>query len=240
MRRFFAEPGQFVDGIVSLSPVETRHLRDVLRLQPGAEVSVFDGDGNEFSAVVETVSKSGSILRVTKRSVPAAAESGLDLHLVAALLKGEKFDLVVQKAVELGVNRLTPLVTRRCDVKIKDPRSRLERWERVALEACKQSGRARLMKIDEAVDLAEFAKRPGEIAAAILFSERGGQKLDTVSVGKKMTAVVGPEGGWEDSELDAARSAGAQVVTLGGRILRAETAAIAITAILQHRFGDVN
>lgn len=243
MRRFYARPEQFIDGDkVEVSADEVRHLRDALRLQPNAPVSVFDGEGREFAAAVEEVSKNGATLRIVERIQPAAPESRLDLTLAAALLKGEKFDLVVQKAVELGVSRLTPLITHRCDVKSKDPSSRLERWNRIALEACKQSGRAKLMSVDAP---AEFLRSTENFNAEdpptlILFSERGGVKLEAVSAGKKITAIVGPEGGWEDSELEAAKAAGASIVTFGGRILRAETAAIAAAAVLQHRFGDLN
>jgi 16S rRNA (uracil1498-N3)-methyltransferase len=242
MRRFFARPDQFDGDSVELSAEETRHLRDVLRLRPGAEVSVFDGEGREFAAAVATISKNSSILKLLGEIRPASPESPLDLQLAAALLKSEKFDLVVQKAVELGVNRLTPLITHRCDVKLNERASRIDRWQRIALEACKQSGRARLMTIDPP---REFSILIGELAgdrstAGVIFAERGGGDIGSITSENKMTALVGPEGGWEDEELKIARDAGLSVVTLGGRILRAETAAIAVAAILQHRFGDIN
>lgn len=239
MRRFYAKPEQFANGTVELSADEARHLRDVLRLRPGDEVSVFDGEGQEFSAHVDSVSKRGSTLRICRQVAPAAPESTLDLHLAAAVLKGEKFDLVVQKAVELGVNRLTPLLAHRCDVKIKASDSRSARWQRIALEACKQSGRAKLMEVSYPIGLEKVLTKIAT-GAAVLFSERGGEAFDSISPGKNMTVIVGPEGGWEDAELNAARESGMTIVTLGGRILRAETAAIAVSAILQHRFGDFN
>jgi 16S rRNA (uracil1498-N3)-methyltransferase len=242
MRRFYARPDQFDGDSVELSADETRHLRDVLRLRPGAEVSVFDGEGREFAAAVGTISKTSSVLKLLGENRPTSPESPLDLQLAAALLKSEKFDLVVQKAVELGVNRLTPLITHRCDVKLNERASRIDRWQRIALEACKQSGRARLMAIDPP---RKFWTLIGELAddrstEGVIFAERGGGDFGSITSGIKMTALVGPEGGWEDEELGTARDAGLSLVTLGGRILRAETAAIAVAAIMQHRFGDIN
>jgi 16S rRNA (uracil1498-N3)-methyltransferase len=164
------------------------------------------------------------------------------LTLAAAILKGDKFDWVVQKAVELGVSRLTPTITARCDVKLKDSAKRVERWRKIVLEASKQCGRAKLMSVDEpagfgeSIDLEE--SRDGSVA--LLFSERDGLPLSRISPAKLITAYTGPEGGWEDSELAAATERGVRIVTFGGRILRAETASIAVSALLQNKFGDMN
>lgn len=237
MRRFYAPKKNFSAHSVELGADDTRHLRDVLRLAEGDAVHVFDGDGREFLCEIESVEKRRTILRVINEVEPTAPESKFDLTLAAAVTKGENFDLVVQKAVELGVSRLIPLFTRRCDVKPAGSEKRLERWRKIALEAAKQSGRARLMSVREPLDFQEFAGSAGE--NVILFSERDGDSFTTVQPGEKLTAVIGPAGGWDDSELDRARKSGIQIITFGGRILRAETAAIAFAAILQHRFGDL-
>ncbi|HTK39033.1 MAG TPA: 16S rRNA (uracil(1498)-N(3))-methyltransferase [Pyrinomonadaceae bacterium] len=237
MRRFYAPTQNFEKVAAFLDENETRHLRDVLRLREGAEISVFDGEGREFLCEVLKIGKKRSDLQVISETLPPAPESPLDLTLAPALIKGEKFDMVVQKAVELSVERLTPLITHRCDVKLKDRSNKTERWRRIALEAAKQSGRARLTQIDEPVEFSSLLK--SDIRGMIMFSERGGGNFENVPTKKEITAITGPEGGWEDSEIEAARDAGAAIITLGGRILRAETAAVAITAILQHRFGDL-
>jgi 16S rRNA (uracil1498-N3)-methyltransferase len=241
MRRFYAPTENFTDSSVTLSEEETRHLRDVLRLREGAVVRVFDGAGIEFEASVARIEKRTSMLEILRRIEPIATESSLDLTLAAGITKGEKFDLVVQKAVELGVSKLVPLQTRRCDVKLKDSAKRLDRWRKIALEAAKQSGRAKLMTIPEPVEFETFLNEfDRSISVGIMFTERSGSGFPAGEVYKTITALVGPEGGWEDSEIDEAEGAGFPTVTLGGRILRAETAAIAIAAILQHRFGDLN
>jgi 16S rRNA (uracil1498-N3)-methyltransferase len=242
MRRFYAAPNQFTENEVHLSLEESRHLRDVLRLREGDEVSVFDGDGREFLCRIESTGngKTVSVLKIISQLTPPSPESNLDLALVIALLKGEKFDLVIQKATELGVNKIIPLQTKRADVKINQNEApkKLERWKRIALEAAKQSGRARVPEIIAPLEFEKFVKEKHEYV--VFFSERGGESLDTSNINSSnITAVVGPEGGWDDSEITLAKENGFQIVTLGGRIMRAETAAMVVTALLQNRFGDV-
>lgn len=224
-----------------LGPDETRHLRDVLRLGEGGLVGVFDGEGSEYRAEIIRISKAEATLRIIRQVLPAAPESELDLTLAVAILKGEKFDLIVQKAVELGVTGLVPLVTTRGDVKPKDSANRAERWRRIGLEAAKQSGRAMLMRIDEPVDFTDFIEsaHPDANNQVFLFSEREGESFPGQANSQIITALVGPEGGWEDSEIKRARQAAFRIITLGGRVMRAETAAISVAAILQHRFGDL-
>jgi 16S rRNA (uracil1498-N3)-methyltransferase len=239
MRRFYAPKLNLSDTAVSLDADETRHLRDVLRLSAGDEVSVFDGSGAEYACVITAVSKKSAELAVKHAVEPASPESPFEITLAATVLNGEKYDLVVQKAVELGVYKLVPLQTIRGDVKTKDAAKRLTRWRRIAMEATKQCGRARLMEVTDPLPFEEMiAGRQGE--TVVMFSERDGVSFDQLKAEKNITAMIGPKGGWDDSELELAREKGVSVITLGGRILRAETASIALIAILQHRFGDLN
>jgi 16S rRNA (uracil1498-N3)-methyltransferase len=251
-RRFYAPPAAFApDGAaVVLSAEESRHLRDVLRLRAGDEAFVFDGEGREFACAVAEAGGRGARearLEVRRAVEPQRPESPLDLTLAVGLLKGEKFDLVVQKATELGVSRVVPVLTKRADVRPRGERgdaSRAERWRRLALEAAKQSGRARVPAVESPAGFDAFvavAPREGELR--LLFAERGGTGLDAAAgelsaPPTAAVALVGPEGGWDDAELDDARRRGWLLVTLGGRTLRAETAAIAVATLLQHRFGD--
>lgn len=243
-RRFFAPPANFHNSKIILDSDEAKHLREVLRLREGTQVNVFDGEGKEFSAEIEIVRKHETILNVIEEIPAYAAESELDLTLAVALLKGEKFDLVVQKACELGIKKIVPIETKRADVKIKDAREaakKLERWRRIALEAAKQSGRAKLMQIDVPISFEKFIAAQHE--PTILFSEKDGQTFEDFAsenfAVKKITAIIGAEGGWEDSEIETARRENTFIVTLRGRILRAETAGIVVSALLQNHFGDL-
>ncbi|HEY0546982.1 MAG TPA: 16S rRNA (uracil(1498)-N(3))-methyltransferase [Pyrinomonadaceae bacterium] len=250
-RRFHAPPQAFDQGRVTLASDEARHLRDVLRLKKGDEAFVFDGEGKEFSCVVAETGRGSSpaMLEVQAEVLPASPESLLSLTLALALLKGEKFDLVVQKATELGITRLIPLTTTRADVRLRDESDavkRVTRWQRLALEACKQSGRARVPVIDAPISfsaLLESAK-PESFKLRLMFAERMGRGLlETLETSERraqsVIALVGPEGGWEDEEIRRASESGFDIITLGGRIMRAETAAITVTALLQHLCGDL-
>lgn len=246
-RRFYAPTQNFTDDHkrVSLSADESKHLSDVLRLKKGDEVFVFDGEGQEFQCEIEEIESKQTFLNVQHKVEPARPESPLSLTLCVSLLKGEKFDLVVQKATELGVSHIIPAITKRSDVKLKsaeDAAKKITRWRRLALEAAKQSGRA-FIPIVEMPQKFSFVieKFSNETEARLFFSERDGENLSaSLRHGLIATAFVGPEGGWEDNEIEEARNAGWQIVTLGGRILRAETAAITVTSLLQHALGDLN
>ena len=239
IRRFYSPPENFHERIVSLEESETRHLSDVLRLKIGDAANVFDGEGREFECVVEQIEKRTSTLRIVSNLEPTASESKLDLTICASVLKGDKTDFAIQKAVELGVNRFAPMITARCDVRPQSASGRVERWRKIVLEASKQCGRARLMKVDN-VSTFEDQIRDNTTGDLMFFSERNGGELPHKEKPNAIAAFLGPEGGWDDSEIGLAREAGANVITLHGRIMKADTAAIAISAILQHKFGDLN
>jgi 16S rRNA (uracil1498-N3)-methyltransferase len=254
-RRFYAPPSAFApdEKSLMLSAEEARHVRDVLRLKSGDEIYVFDGAGREFQCAVQTIARDAMELAVISEVAPARPESQLQLTLAIALLKGEKFDLVIQKTTELGVKRIVPLKTTRADVRLRDDldaNKRVARWRRIALESAKQSGRACVpeIAIPIALDLlltpAELNQQTSNEVGCLMFSERGGGSLVEETKGlaqqpREIIAAVGPEGGWTDEEIDHAREGGWEIVTLGGRILRAETAAIVVVGLLQHHFGDL-
>jgi 16S rRNA (uracil1498-N3)-methyltransferase len=251
-RRFYAPPSAFDTEIrsVRLLAEEARHLRDVLRLKRGDEAFVFDGEGREYRCLVADAARDAAVLDIGEEVEAARPESSLDLKLGVALLKSEKFDLVVQKTTELGVNRVVPVVTKFSDVRLKEGEEgarRVVRWKRIALEAAKQSGRARVPEISAPTAFASLVERvpAGDGEFRLMFSERQGRGLkETVSAWQAerpqaITALIGPEGGWADEEIAQASTGGWSVITLGGRTLRAETAAIAIAALLQHLYGDL-
>src|ERR1043165_2567266 len=241
-RRFFAPPSafNFDKRVVTWTADEARRLREVLRLKLGDEVSVFDGAGKEFRARVAQARREFAELELQDEIEPARPESPLRITLAVALLKGEKFDLVVQKATELGFVKIVPLITRHADIKLRDETDstkRVARWQRIALEAAKQSGRGLVPEVSGPKPLGAVLNAAAE-SPCLLFSEREGRGLRQIET-DEITAIIGSEGGWSDEELEQARAARAQIVTLGGRILRAETAAITAAALLQHRYGDL-
>lgn len=239
-RRFFAPPSafNFSKQSVTLTSDEARHLREVLRLKPGDEVQVFDGAGKEFRAIVSQARRESAELEIRDQIESARPESPLQLTLAVALLKGEKFDLVVQKGTELGVNRFVPLTTRYADIRLRDEADaakRVGRWQRIALEAAKQCGRSVVPEITSPVPFESIISED----SCLMFSERDGQALNTDLKTDNLTAIIGSEGGWSDEELQQARLAGVEIVTLGGRVLRAETAAITAAVLFQHLYGDL-
>jgi 16S rRNA (uracil1498-N3)-methyltransferase len=241
-RRFYAQPENISEQEIFLESQEAAHLRDALRLRVGDEAFVFDGAGREFRCAVQDCGKRGARLEILAQVAPAQAESHLRLTLALALLKGEKFDLAAQKATELGVNRIVPVITSRADARLRDARDgaqRVERWRRVALAAAKQSGRAVVPEIADCIAFSAFVAAP-EDGPRFMFAEQGGDGFP--AAGNEIlsaVALVGAEGGWAGEEISLAQKAGWRVVTLGGRILRAETAALVAVTLLQHNFGDL-
>jgi 16S rRNA (uracil1498-N3)-methyltransferase len=246
-RRFYAPPDAFSSDLKSLTlqAEEARHLRDVLRLRPGDRVHVFDGAGKEFECSIEESRKETAQLKVLAEVAPARPESPLQLTLAVALLKSDKFDLVVQKATELGVARIVPVATKLADIRLRDDSDadkRVTRWQRIALEASKQSGRAVVPEVTHPISFAELVRAWDATGKRkLMFSEREGQSLleMTDAHQQQVSALVGSEGGWTDEEISLASDNNWGVVTLGGRTLRAETAAIVATVLLQHLYGDL-
>jgi 16S rRNA (uracil1498-N3)-methyltransferase len=246
-RRFFApvEAFNFNQQMVVLSSEEARHLKDVLRLRAGDECFVFDGKGKEFRCSVAVQSRDVTQLDILEKVDPPSSESPLSITLAVALLKGEKFDLVVQKATELGVTEIVPVATGHADIQLRDKgdaAKRLMRWQRIALEAAKQSGRAVVPVVAEPKDIGVLIET-AKPSFRIMFSEKSGKQLNAISsaasADDSVLVLVGPEGGWADEEVALALESNWQVVTLGGRTLRAETAAIVAVTLIQHRFGDL-
>jgi 16S rRNA (uracil1498-N3)-methyltransferase len=244
-RRFYAPPEQVEGPVVSLSGEESHHLSRVLRLKPGDTVFVFDGRGVERECEITEIKSNSARLRVI-RVLEDAVESPSRLTLAQAVARGEKFDLIVQKATELGVSRIVPLSSDHSDVKLSSEQAekRLERWRRISLEALKQCGRRRLVELTPLLTVGEFIEAALASSERILvFSERGGSSIASAlkeALGaSSVSALVGPEGGWSGEELGMMEARGCKFVTLGPRVLRAETAAIAAISLLQHLTGDL-
>ncbi|MGH9850405.1 MAG: 16S rRNA (uracil(1498)-N(3))-methyltransferase [Blastocatellia bacterium] len=242
--RFYAPPMQFTATTVSLDADEAHHLARALRLGEGDHVFVFDGEGLEWECEVARIGKREVELNLL-RQLTDVVESPLDLTLAQALVKSDKFDWVVQKATELGVARIAPLITEHSDIRRAEERAgqKLQRWRRISLEALKQCGRRRLVEICEPVSFEDFCESGGR-SHCLIFSERGGQSLREVSAKlpnvTQLSVCVAPEGGWSEREVEKAEANNFIAVCLGSRILRTETAAIAAVTLAQHLFGDLS
>jgi 16S rRNA (uracil1498-N3)-methyltransferase len=246
MHRLFMPPEQLGRGQlqapskIELTAEQARHLETVLRLVPGEEIEVFDGEGARFRAwLLER-----GALRLAE-AVPESPSRSVDVVLVQALAKGEKMDLVVQKATELGASRIVPLSTERAVVRLDAERggSRAGRWRRVAQEAARQCGRADVPRIDEPLGwdgvLALLREDPAR-RGLLLDPEETVLRLGAAARGaRRVLLAVGPEGGFSPDERQRARDGGMLSVGLGPLVLRTETAGLAALSIVLHVHGEL-
>jgi 16S rRNA (uracil1498-N3)-methyltransferase len=218
------------------------HVARVLRLTAGSPITLFNGDGVDYPAVIQAVGKRDVTVRV-EAAQPVDNESPLPLTLAQGVARGEKMDLIVQKATELGVARIVPLLTERSEVKLDPARAekRLAHWQAVVASACEQSGRARLPTVLPAVPLEHWLRelpQDGALRLALLpEGTRRASELRFTPAGGLL--VVGPEGGLGNRDTAALTEAGFEGLRLGPRILRTETAGLAALAALQALHGDV-
>jgi 16S rRNA (uracil1498-N3)-methyltransferase len=239
-RRFFVPPTAIRDGQVEFAPTQTHQLVHVLRLQEGDQVSVFDGTGREVIVSLERTSPRLATGRVL-REVPGCASLPLAITLAQVVPRGAAMDLIVAKATELGVTRIVPL---EAEQSVRRASGRSPRWSRIVQESAEQCGRRELAEVAPMITLAEFlpAHPPGVPLVACHAGE-GVKPLTAVclEVGRPvgLTLLVGGEGGLRAVEVEALRSHGARLASLGPRLLRTETAALTALAILQATLGDL-
>ncbi|MDJ0940110.1 MAG: 16S rRNA (uracil(1498)-N(3))-methyltransferase [Woeseiaceae bacterium] len=240
--RLFVSGGLGNDRELVLTDDAARYLGRTLRLRPGDRIAVFNGDDGEWAATITAIRRNDVTLSVD-HALDTATESPLKLHLVQGISRGERMDFVVQKATELGVKRITPVLTDHGMVKLDDARAakRRDHWQRVAISACEQSGRIRPPLVDAALPLNHFLGGDGARDSTELILTPGArQTLAGVDAPpEKLCLLIGPEGGFSDREYDDAELAGFSAVSLGPRILRTETAAVAAITLAQARWGDL-
>jgi 16S rRNA (uracil1498-N3)-methyltransferase len=242
MRRLYIPPDRIGGDTIRLATKEVRYLVNVLRLEPGDTVTVFDGQGVEYVTVLQEDETQKLGLIVTSVSSPDR-ESPLNITLAQGLLKGEKMKFVIQKSTELGVTGILPLITARSVPAIEEEREslRVDRWRIIAQEAARQTGRAVVPRIGGFLTLQELADGH-EGAGIVLWEEEAAPLRDVLSrIGQvsDLTVVIGPEGGFSEEEVAMLQRRGWQVAGLGRRILRAETAALTVISIVQHCLGDL-
>lgn len=247
MRRFFAPPEHFTGEMVRLGGDEAHHLRRVLRLGPGAEVYVFDGRGREYLVRIEGWEGEAVLGRILAEVAPVP-EAPLELILAQGLAKGDKLELVIQKATEIGVQAVIPLHTARSVVRPGEGEERRAlRWERVARAAAKQCRRACVPRVERITSLAALNARLRDFdAALLLWEEERTRRLKEVlgelrarGACRRLLLLTGPEGGFLPTEVELALAAGAIPVSLGPRILRTETAGLVAASIVLYELGDL-
>ena len=245
MARFFLPKERIQDQRGTIIGEELAHLRKVLRLEPGDHVTVFDDTGWEHDAVIRSFSADQGDIDILRSSRPER-ESSLQITLALGLTKGEKMDLVVGKATELGVQTFVPFVSTYTVPKLNDRKieTRSGRWQKIALSAVKQCGRTRVPKTLTLCEFRELVRQPWPDTLKLLFWEREGrltltQVYEAERDARAILLVIGPEGGFSSIEADDAQHHGFESVQLGRRILRAETAALAALSVVQFLWGDM-
>ncbi|HWT14378.1 MAG TPA: 16S rRNA (uracil(1498)-N(3))-methyltransferase [Patescibacteria group bacterium] len=238
IRLFVDLPLQAGQG-VTLSEAAANHAVRVLRLREGDPVTLFNGDGLDYTGVISLGKRDA---RVHLHDAEAVTnESPLAITLVQALARGEKMDLILQKATELGVVKIVPVTSDRTEVKLDEDRAdkRILHWQRVLESACEQCGRAQIPEIESPSTL-ERAARLFAVSddTRLVLHPEGGRPLARIDCGDAVTIAIGPEGGFSERDLAVLDQAGFTRITLGPRVLRTETAGLAAIAALQTRFGD--
>jgi 16S rRNA (uracil1498-N3)-methyltransferase len=231
--RFYTPHPLAIGETVDITGEELHHAARVVRVREGEEVELFDGRGGAALGFVRTVAREHVTVELT-RSIDAR-EASAAIRLAMAIINLEKFELVLQKATELGARTLIPLITERVELRPERYRGKSERWNKILFEAVKQCGRAVIPSLEEPAEFADVIQRD---EPKLLFDADAVPRPAPESLGE-VTLFIGPEGGWSDGELALARDHNCWIERLGPRRLRAETAAIAAMALAQHRFGDL-
>ncbi|MBA1337155.1 MAG: 16S rRNA (uracil(1498)-N(3))-methyltransferase [Firmicutes bacterium] len=245
MNRFYVDKRDFDGKRVKISGEDVKHITKVLRLGVGDKVVLCDGDNSDYDGEIQKIIKD-EIFVTVNNSRPTGTEAPIDITLFQAVPKSTKMDFIIQKGTELGVKRFVPVTTARTVVRIesdKDEQRKIARWQRIALEAAKQSRRGIIPEVTGTVSFQTALDMMKECDLPILpyVGERS-RSLRSISCadGLKTIAVfVGPEGGFEEKEVEQARNRGIITIKMGPRIFRTETAGMVLTAVLMYRFGDI-
>ncbi len=228
-----------VQTTIRLDERAFHHAARVLRAKIGDQVVLFNGEGGEYTAIIRHVDKIGMEVEVIA-FMPRDVESPLEIHLAQGVARGEKMDFIVQKAVELGVSKIIPLFTERCNVKLADERAgkRLAHWRATIMGACEQSGRNRLPEIVEPVALKDWLPTVQTDYRFVLSPFVQDKLPPTLKPKASVVLLIGPEGGLSQAEVQMSQQAGFTPLNLGPRVLRTETASLAAISALQCRYGD--
>ena len=239
MHRFFVEPGNIGEKEIVITGADVNHIRNVLRMRTEEEVLIADGQGAEYRCKLIELSENEVRAQILWK-LDGNAELASAITLFQGLPKSDKMDLIVQKCVELGVDRIVPVSTKRAVVKLdaKKEQTRLKRWNTISESAAKQSGRGVIPEVSGVMSFGKALEEAKKLDVLLIPYERAEHMTETRRVmgeirpGQSVGIFIGPEGGFEESEVEEAVAAGAQAITLGRRILRTETAGLAVMAML--------
>lgn len=244
MRRFFLTNPLPVEGLLTITGPEVHHLKNVLRLKTGARVIFFDGQGCEYEAELAQLGSHEITARIISQHQEAAERCRVTL--AQGLLTGQKMDLVVQKATELGLAAIIPFTSRYSAVR-EASANKVQRWQRIAREACKQCHRPREPEILPVITWAECLSQATEHDLTVVFWEKETahnlsdlRELIATSPPASLLFLIGPEGGLSSEEIAQAQAKNAQIIGLGRRILRAETASLAAATLVQYLVGNLD
>lgn len=244
MHRFYVQPEYINDTVATICGDELKHLKQVLRLKTGDTITIFDGMGKEYNGIIDYIGQDQAEVKI--ELIPSEKESSIDIWLVQGLPKGDKMEFIIQKATELGVRGIIPLEARRSIVRLqgKKREERRKRWQKVALEACKQCGRTIVPQVLSPQGLVGILDSMSANNNILIPWEEGGRPMGevlkgNVDVDKPVYIIIGPEGGLEENEVEIAKEYGAIPVTLGPRIMRTETAGLVSIAITMYQWGDL-
>jgi 16S rRNA (uracil1498-N3)-methyltransferase len=235
-------PGPLATGIeIELPPAGAYHIVRVLRMREGAPLAVFDGEGHEFAAEIVRIAGENVFVRIGN-AVPNTTESPLRITLVQGISRGERMDWTLQKATELGVSAIAPVLTSRSVVRLdeKQAAKKQQHWLGIVGSACEQCGRARIPQVHQPTSLRNhLASVRKEGLRLVLSPSAPGSLAGLASLPSKVELLIGPEGGLDDEELTSAQKAGFMPVRLGPRVLRTETAGVVALTVLQALWGDL-
>ncbi|MDR2939784.1 MAG: 16S rRNA (uracil(1498)-N(3))-methyltransferase [Clostridiales bacterium] len=241
MPKFFAQEGQIGPGYINIIGPDANHLINVLRAKPGDEIIICDGVGSDYFCEIDLIDKKGARAKIIEKK-PSLSEPSLRVTLFQALTKSDKFEFIIQKCVEIGVYEIIPIVTKNTIVKPDLSGKKLERYNKIAESAAKQSGRGIIPKVARYLDFSEAAASVNNYDRAFVCYEKegpGGLKGHISGGYRSACAFIGPEGGFTPEEIKKLQVGKVEIVSLGARVLRSETAGMVFTSILLYETGDI-
>ena len=238
MPRFYLPAPLAPHTTFSLPENIVRHIH-VLRLNTDDSITLFNGTGNDFAATLQTIGKRHAECHIHAQRQPEN-ESPLAITLVQAVSSGERMDFTLQKSVELGVRAIQPIISERCVVRLSGDRAdkRVQRWQDIVIAACEQSGRSIVPTVLPIVSFSDYLRQMPPELHLMMSLRRATTLRDIAPAPQTLRLMIGPEGGWTPAEEQAALEAGVQTITLGKRVLRTETASLAVLAAMQVLWGD--